>query len=127
MLPMNKRYSVELFSTLLVYAALLVGSIEILQRTALPGPWRTVIALSPMLAFAAACHVVLRQLRRMDEMQRRIQLEALGFSFAGTAMLSFGYGFLEGLDYPRLSMFWVWPVMAGLWCVGLVLARRRYA
>jgi hypothetical protein len=124
---MTKRYTLELFSTLLLYAALLVGSIEILQHTALPDPWRTALALSPMLAFALGGQVVLRQLRRMDEMQRRIQLEALAFSLAGTAMLSFGYGFLEGLGYPRLSMFWVWPVIGGLWCLGLVLARRRYA
>jgi len=127
MLPMNKRYSFELFATLAAYAVLLVGSIELLKHTALPDPWRTVIALSPMVACGVCCQVVLRQLRRMDEMQRRIQLEALGFAFAGTAMLSFSYGFLEGLDYPRLSMFWIWPVMAGLWCFGLVLARRRYA
>ncbi len=127
MLPTNKRYTVELFSTLAVYAVLLVGSIELLQHTSLPDPWRTAVALSPMLACVVCCLVVLRQLRRMDEMQRRIQLEALGFAFAGTAMLSFSYGFLEGLAYPRLSMFTIWPVMAVLWCLGLVLARRRYA
>jgi hypothetical protein len=70
--------------------------------------------------------IVLRELRRMDELQRRIQLEALAFSFAGTAIVSFSYGFLEGLGYPRLSMFTVWPLLAVLWVAGLVLARRRY-
>ena len=79
-----------------------------------------------MLACAAAAWVILRELRRMDELQRRIQLEALGFAFAGTALLTFSYGFLEGLGYPRLSMFTVWPVMAALWIVGLLMARRRY-
>ena len=123
----DKRYSRELLATLAVYAVLLTGSISVLKHLAPPAPWRDVIALTPMLACIVACGVVLRHLRRMDEMQRRIQLEAFGFSFAGTAMLSFAYGFLEGLDYPRLSMFWVWPVMAALWGVGQVLARRRYA
>ena len=41
-------------------------------------------------------------------------------------MLTFSYGFLEGLGYPKLSMFTVWPILAVLWVVGLVLARRRY-
>src|SRR4051794_637225 len=127
MIPMNRRYTSELLAALAAYALLLVGSITVLKHFAPPAPWRDVIALAPMLGFAAGCHVVLRQLRRLDEMQRRIQLEALGLAFAGTAMLSFSYGFLEGLDYPRLSMFWIWPVMAILWCVGLALARRRYA
>jgi predicted membrane metal-binding protein len=127
MLPMNRRYTSELLAALAAYALLLYGSIAVLKQFALPSPWRDVIALAPMLAFAAGCHVILRQLQRIDEMQRRIQLEALGFAFAGTAMLSFGYGFLEGLAYPRLSMFWIWPVMAALWCIGLAIARRRYA
>ena len=122
----SKPYLKELSATFALYAVLLVGSIELLTHVAIPAPWRDLIALSPMLAGLALPWVVLRELRRMDELQTRIQLEALGFSFAGTALLTFSYGFLEGLGYPRLSMFGVWPVMAVLWIVGLVLARRRY-
>ena len=116
----------ELVATLLVYGLVLVGSIELLQNVKIAAPWRDVIALSPMVAAIAMAWVILRELRRMDELQRRIQLEALGFSFAGTAILTFSSGFLEGLGYPRLSMFTVWPMLAVLWMVGLVLARRRY-
>lgn len=79
-----------------------------------------------MIPAATMAWGILRELRRMDELQLRIQLEALGFSFAGTAILTFSYGFLEGLGYPRLSMFTVWPILATPWIVGLVLARRRY-
>ena len=116
----------ELVTTLVVYGAMLVGSIELLTHVDVAHPWRDLIALSPMLPAAATAWIVLRELRRMDELQRRIQLEALGFAFAGTAILTFSYGFLEGLGYPRQSMFMVWPLLAVLWIVGLVLARRRY-
>ena len=116
----------ELTATLVLYGAMLVCSIELLTHVDVARPWRDLIALSPMIPAAAAAWVVLRELRRMDELQRRIQLEALGFSFAGTAILTFSYGFLEGLGYPKLSMFAVWPILAGLWALGLVLARRRY-
>ena len=122
----STQYTKELVATLLVYGAMLVGSIELLTHVDVARPWRDLIALSPMVPAAAMAWIVLRELRRMDELQRRIQLEALGFSFAGTAILTFGYGFLEGLGYPRLSMFTVWPVLAVLWVAGLVLARRRY-
>ncbi len=122
----SKRYLKELAATFAVYGVLLVGSIELLTHVAVPAPWRDLVALSPMLAGVAMPWVILRELRRMDELQMRIQLEALGFAFAGTALLTFSYGFLEGLGYPRLSMFTVWPVMAALWIVGFVLARRRY-
>jgi hypothetical protein len=120
------RYMKELSAALALYAALLVASIELLQHVAVPAPWRDAIALSPMAAAALMAWVMLRQMRRMDELQVRIQLEALGFAFAGTALATFSYGFLEGLGWPRLSMFVVWPLMAGLWMVGLFLARRRY-
>jgi len=122
----SKQYLKELTATLVVYGVLLIGSIELLTHVDVARPWRDVIALSPMLPAAAMAWVILRELRRMDELQRRIQLEALGFSFAGTAVLTFSYGFLEGLGYPKLSMFTVWPILATLWVVGLVLARRRY-
>ena len=122
----SKRYLKELAATFTAYVVLLVGSIQLLSHLAVPSPWRDLVALSPMLAGLAAPWVILRELRRMDELQRRIQLEALGFSFACTALLTFSYGFLEGLGYPRLSMFSVWPLMGALWIVGLVLARRRY-
>jgi hypothetical protein len=122
----NKRYFKELTAAFAVYGLMLVGSIELLTHVSIAAPWRDVIALSPMLACAAMAWVILRELRRMDELQQRIQLEALGFAFAGTALLTFSYGFLEGLDYPKLTMFTVWPVMAVLWVVGLAMARRRY-
>jgi hypothetical protein len=120
------RYTGELVATLLLYGALLTGSITLLTHVAVPSPWRDAIALSPMVAGALLAWVVLRQLRRMDELQRRIQLESFGFAFAGTALATFSYGFLEGLGWPRLSMFVVWPLMAVLWTTGLALARRRY-
>ena len=122
----SKQYLKELAATLLAYGVVLVGSIELLTHVDIARPWRDLLALSPILPAAAVAWVVLRELRRMDELQRRIQLEALGFAFAGTAILTFSYGFLEGLGYPRQSMFMVWPLLAVLWIVGLVLARRRY-
>ena len=122
----RKQYTKELTVALVAYVVVLAGSISLLTHVEVAHPWRDLLALSPMIPAAAIAWVVLRDLRRMDELQRRIQLEALGFSFAGTAILTFSYGFLEGLGYPRLSMFTVWPILALLWIVGLVLARRRY-
>ena len=119
-------YIKEMLSMLAIYAVVLVGSIELLQHSDFGPTWQAAIALTPMLACFAAAWVILREIRRMDELQRRIQFEALGFSFAVTALGTFSYGFLEGLGWPRLSMFGVWPLMAGLWVVGQVIARRRY-
>lgn len=122
----GKRYFLELGSALLAYALLLVGSITLLQNHDPGSPWREMLALSPLLGGFLAIWAILRALRRMDELQRRVQLEALVIAFTGTAILSFAYGFLEGLGYPRLSLFVVWPVMALLWILGAAWAARRY-
>jgi hypothetical protein len=122
----SKQYLREMTTTMVLYGLVLVGSIELVTHASIVSPWRELIVLSPMIPASAVAWIVLRELRRMDELQRRIQLEALGISFAGTAVLTFSYGFLEGLGYPRLSMFAVLPVLATLWVLGLVLARRRY-
>ncbi|MCV2353031.1 hypothetical protein LNV09_02525 [Paucibacter sp. B2R-40] len=123
----SKQYLKELGLALLAYTAVLSGSIIWLEgHPSLASPWRDLIALSPMLPGALMVWVILRQLRRLDELQQRVQFEALALAFAGSAFITFSYGFLEGLGYPRLSMFVVWPLMAVLWMLGLVLAARRY-
>ena len=64
--------------------------------------------------------------RGMDELEQRIGLEALAFAFGGTAIITFSYGLLDEVGLPRISWWWVWPVMAVLWILGGWLARRRW-
>lgn len=87
---------------------------------------RILIALAPMMPVAFICAVVIRSIRHLDEMQRKFQFEALALSFAGTALITFGYGFLEGAGFPKISMFAVWPVMGTLWFLGVVIGRLRF-
>lgn len=123
------RNLVEFAIAMLAYGAILAISIAVLNTDAARGAaWRVPVALAPMLPAVAVLASVVRQLGRIDELERRIQFEALAFAFGGTALVTFSYGFLEeGADYPHLNWFWVWPVMASLWVVGLWFARRRYA
>ena len=83
----STQYTKELMATLLVYGAMLVGSIELLTHVDVARPWRDLLALSPMIPAAAVAWIVLRELRRMDELQRRIQLEALAELGLGPAAL----------------------------------------
>jgi hypothetical protein len=50
-------------------------------------------------------------------------LETIGVAAAITAGFCVTYGFLEGVGYPRLSMFTVWTVLGG--SVALVHIGRR--
>lgn len=121
-----RRYVIELGSSLMLYAVLLFASLYLLRTGQVGGVGRGAVCLLPMLAGAAVAWAILRQMRRLDELQLRVQMEALGFAFAGTALITFSYGFMENAGARPLSMFWVWPLMATLWVIGLLVTHRRY-
>lgn len=120
------RYMIELGAAFAAYVAALFVSNGLLTVPETGQALRPFISLLPMLPAAAICWAVIRQVRRADEMQRIIHFEALAIAFAATALSTFSYGFLEGVGFPKLSMFSVWPLMAGFWIVGSVIAHRRY-
>ncbi|MTH78383.1 hypothetical protein [Paracoccus aestuariivivens] len=120
------RGLLSLLAGLAAYVAALILSQKLLGfgiEASLP---RTLIALAPMLPAIFVCVVVVRSIRCLDEMQRKLQFEALAAAFAGTALITFAYGFLEGVGYPKLSMFAVWPLMATIWFIGVMVGRLRF-
>lgn len=122
----QRRYAFEFLAAMGIYALVLVASLLALNAMPPDSAWRVPVSLLPVLPCVLALWVVVRQTRRMDELQMRVQFEAIGFAFAGTALLTFSYGFLENVGLPRLSMFFVWPVMAVLWMIGGQISARRY-
>lgn len=120
------RYLREFGAAMACYALVLVISLQMLSSDELGAAARVVISIAPVLPCLLLCWAVVRQMRRMDELQLRIQFEALGFAFAASALLTFSYGFLENVGLPKLSLFVVWPLMAAMWMLGLLLASRRY-
>lgn len=124
---MNKtRFFVEFGASMAAYMVALVASVLLVGGGSVSGFWATVVSLIPMMPALGVAVAVMRQLRASDELQRRIQLEALSLAFAGTALITFSYGFLENVGYPKLSMFYVWPLMAVLWIIGGLLSGRRF-
>jgi hypothetical protein len=88
--------------------------------------FRALFVLIPLIPSAFALRAYLRFLGRMDELGRRIQLEALAIGFGAAGMLTFAYGFLENAGFPQLSYVFVFPLMIFLWGIGSVIATRRY-
>jgi len=121
----TRSYLKEFGAAMIAYVVVLFLSIWAID-THHGSPWRYPVALLPMIPAAFALVAVVRHLGRLDELQRRIQFEALAFAFGGTALVTFGYGFVENAGFRHLSWFWVWPLMAILWALGFALANRRY-
>lgn len=108
------------------YAITLIISLRLLARGIDNRAASIAISLAPMIPALLLCVSIVGIIRRLDEMQRRLQLEAFAFGFAGTALATFSYGFLENAGFPRLSAFTVWPVMCGLGLAGVLLGYLRY-
>ena len=119
----KQKYFTELFGSLALYVAVLFGSIYF-AKTMEPSPLRTAALLTPMIPILLAVWAIARQFRRMDEYVRLGSLEAIAIAAGVTAGWTLTYGFLEGAGFPRISMFWVWPVMGAVW--GVVSCARAF-
>jgi hypothetical protein len=121
----GRTYLKEFGGAMVAYAMVLFAAIAVVNanRTA---PWRYVVVVLPVIPLCFALLAFLRFFRRMDEFQRRIQLEALAFSFGATMLITATYTFLEAAGAPRLPMISVVPVMSVLWGIGAAVAIRGY-
>jgi len=121
----SRTYVIEFGVAMVAYVVVLFTSVWLLNRDPL-SPWRLAIALAPVIPAIFALVAFVRFLGRMDELQRRIQFDAIALSFGATAILTFAYGFLEGVGFPHLSWIWILPLMVMLWGLGAAIASMRY-
>ena len=93
---------------------------------------RASIALSPLLPSLLYVRSLAHWVRRMDELQRRIQLEACLFATVGTIFLTTAYNLLiaQGIYIPRLPHGLDWEdTFASVilfYILGNVIFNRRY-
>ncbi|MCF5022094.1 hypothetical protein GIW67_29910, partial [Pseudomonas lactis] len=102
-----KRFPMEFAVILLVYVLCVVVS-SVYMSSMPDGVAKIALALLPVIPMIAMAVSIIRRLNAMDEMGRKIQLEALAVAFVCTALTTFSYGFLETAGFPRMSAFMVW-------------------
>lgn len=120
-----RAYTIQFFSAMGAYVILIIVSITLLKSNP-TAPWRGLVAVLPVIPASLVVLAVVRYISRMDELQRRIQLDALGAASGATALLTFTWGLLENAGFPRLSMLWILPLMCLLWGIAAGVAAYRY-
>ena len=108
----------------LAYLMVLVGSVTAVRANP-DAPWRYEVAFLPVFPAGVVVWLTVRALARLDEVMKRTQMQALGFSMIATALLTFGYGFLDGGGLPHLNFTFVLPLMALMWGLGLAVLNLR--
>jgi hypothetical protein len=124
--PVMSRYGKELAFASIAYAALLVASIVTLQRYELSKTVQVIITLLPAIPTAFVIIAIMRMLVSSDELQQRIQLFAVSFSAALTGFITFSYGFLENVGFPKFSTFLIFPMLVAFWGISLGYFSRKY-
>ncbi len=121
----SKTYVMQFCGAMLLYVVMLLVSVWGVKNLA-DLPMRIVAALLPMIPISLALLVFLRFFATLDELQKRIQLYAMAFSFGATGMLTFTYGLLQNAGLPQVSFIAVFPTMIALWGLGSVFASWKY-
>jgi hypothetical protein len=121
-----KRYMQQFVGAMALYVVVLFLSVRLMQWLG-DSPWRFPAALLPMFPITLGLLAFLRFFGEMDELQKRIQLYALAFSFGATGLLTFSYGLLQNAGLPQVPFIAVFPLMIALWGLGSVFASVRYA
>jgi hypothetical protein len=75
--------------------------------------------------FAVACYV--RLLRRSDELERKIQVEALALGFGAGAVGMMAYRLAERAGAPAIDVNDALLAMLAAYVIGVVMARRKYS
>jgi hypothetical protein len=122
------RGSVGQFVSAILMALTVAGAI-LLERRAkfLSTPAKALILLVPLVFSAVYIHYVLRDMRRLDELQRRIHLEAAAVGCLGTFMVMLLYPAVQYAGFlGQLSPVNVVFVLFGCAGLGYVNAVRRY-
>lgn len=112
------RHSVRIIGASVLYALSLVASAWVLRTASgLSQPVQLILALAPLIPGALMLWAHIRQIGDMDELMRKVQLNSLAIAAGGAAFLTIGYGSLEMTGFPKLSMFYVAPLIVVIWTV----------
>lgn len=121
-----QRYMKNLFLSMIAYSVILITSLTVLKNYEFTRFWQIVISLSPAVPVAFVILAVMRLLKDSDEMQQRVQLLATSFSAAVTGLVTFSYGFLENVGFPKFPTFFIFPMLIAIWGISLGYFSRKY-
>ena len=101
----------------------------LLRQQDFPSGLRAVPALAPLVPAALFARTVHRWLRLLDELQQRIQLEALFHALATTALVFIVIDLLQAagcIEFIHWGWEGIFTLVYVLWMFGGIIANRRY-
>ena len=119
-----------LWPALVAYSLALFASIWLIKQGIASVPLRAVVAVLPVLPIALMMGAGLRYLREIDELQRRIETEAIGIASLLVSLLFFAGGLLQKAQVfdvdAGVAMIWVFPLLCAIYGIAKMILTRRY-
>ena len=130
MRAVHKRYLREFIPAMLAYVALILLFGTLVPKTE-SVVWRVLLALLPLLPVALVIRAMVRVIRDQDELERRIDLEAIAIAATSTGFGYFSFGLLLSAGIGRevgtdVVAIWVMPCLFASFGVAKLLVARRY-
>jgi hypothetical protein len=126
---LRRRYLREFLPAMAAYVVALGASLWLLRIVEEP-VLRAMLALLPVPPVAFAVRAIIRHIRDSDELQRRIELEAVSAATALVSMLYLAGGLLQMakvIDIPSgQAMFWVFPLICMTYGLAKAFVSGRY-
>jgi len=125
----RRRYLREFLPAMAAYVVAVFASVLLLKRVDAP-VLRALVALLPVLPIGFALRSIMRYIRNVDEMQQRIELEAIGFAAALVSLLYLAAGFLQQAGvidlYAGPVMVLVFPLTCAAYGVAKLVVAGRF-
>lgn len=124
---MKERFPLirPLLVPLVLYLGLLALALSWIEaHTA--SPWRYAVALAPMLPGLWIAWGLVRAMRKLDELGRKILVEAMAISFCFTLVLTLSLGLLGFAGLPQPNTVYISLFMVIMLLVGKLLVTGKY-
>jgi hypothetical protein len=125
----SRAYMRDMAIAAIVYVGVVFGAVTLIRHVPFSLPqWAVIIvALTPLIPALMMLRTYLTYLRSMDELHRRIQMEAWLIAAGAVGFGSFTYSFLEEwAHFPRIDLVWIFPALVFCWGLATYFVRRRY-
>ena len=122
-----KRYTRWLIPMAILTAVAVIAVSWTLENRELGAELRIALAVTPVLLWAGMVLLMVAGIRHVDELQQRIQLEALAITFPTAMMLGMLVEYLQKAGFATdLRVGDVWPWMFLIYVPAYFFARLRY-
>jgi hypothetical protein len=117
-----KRYYIRSILPMVLYTAAIIVSHALAEQTDSPW-WKAALALSPLLPIAWIFYYYFRYLAECDELERKIEMDAIAVSAMSGVLSGMALLFLSDHALLALSERSLIMLIVGALCVGYVITR----